>query len=208
MDKEIDFSHYSLDDLYSSAESIDRTAFPERAKRIDMLIAEKEQSLPSLESKSSLIGERATRLDRFFAALVDFIIAMIITMIILFGEFLLLGIPAIESSTKVILIETIYTLILGLAIQLTVHGYFLHQYGQTIGKRLLSIRIENLDGTQASFRKIVFVRMLPMHLLTIIQPIGQLIAGIINPLMIFGKQRRCLHDYIAKTKVCYTSTKN
>ncbi len=33
-----------------------------------------------------------------------------------------------------------------------------------------------------------------------------LIAAVINPLFIFGKQRHCLHDYIAKTKVSNTYT--
>ena len=68
----------------------------------------------------------------------------------------------------------------------------------------MSIRIENLDGTKAGFATIYFKRMLPMQLMGLIPAIGQLIVGFINPMFIFGKEKRCLHDYIAKTKVSYT----
>ena len=84
------------------------------------------------------------------------------------------------------------------------HGYLLYHYGQTIGKNYMSIRIENLDGTKANLTTIYFKRMLPMQLIGLIPSFGQVISGFINPLFIFGKQKRCLHDYIAKTKVSYT----
>lgn len=64
----------------------------------------------------------------------------------------------------------------------------------------MSMRIENLDGTKASLTTIYFKRMLPMQLIGLIPSIGQFISGIINPLFIFGKQRRCLHDYLAKKR--------
>lgn len=42
----VDFTKYSLEELYESAESIDRERFAERAELIDALIREKESSLP------------------------------------------------------------------------------------------------------------------------------------------------------------------
>jgi len=41
MDSKIDFSSYSLNDLYQSGESIDREKYPEIAKEIDGLILQK-----------------------------------------------------------------------------------------------------------------------------------------------------------------------
>jgi uncharacterized RDD family membrane protein YckC len=67
----------------------------------------------------------------------------------------------------------------------------------------MGIRIENLDGTQATFSTILLKRMLPIQVVGIIPSVGSIIAGLVNPLFIFGKDKRCLHDYIAKTKVCY-----
>jgi hypothetical protein len=69
----------------------------------------------------------------------------------------------------------------------------------------MSIRIENLDNTKANLMTIYFKRMIPMQILSIVPFGGQFIAGIVNPLFIFGKEKRCLHDYVAKTKVCYTN---
>ena len=85
------------------------------------------------------------------------------------------------------------------------HGYLLANYAQTIGKHFLSIRIENLDGTQASFTTIFFKRLLVMQVIAQIPMVGTIIAGLINPLFIFAKEKRCLHDYIAQTKVSYTA---
>ncbi len=47
--------------------------------------------------------------------------------------------------------------------------------------------------------------MLPLSLCAHIPMVGPLI-NLVNPLFIFGKERRCLHDYIAKTQVCNVST--
>jgi len=86
---------------------------------------------------------------------------------------------------------------------LILQGYLLFNYGQTIGKHYMGTRIENLDGTKADLKKILLLRILPMSLCSIIPAVGQFITGIVNPLFIFGKEKRCLHDYIAKTKVSY-----
>ncbi|MCG7547477.1 hypothetical protein [Pseudoalteromonas sp. Of7M-16] len=53
MARKIDFSTYSLNDLYLSAQAIDRDKYPERAKEIDRLIAEKEESNPDAHMKKS-----------------------------------------------------------------------------------------------------------------------------------------------------------
>jgi hypothetical protein len=45
--------------------------------------------------------------------------------------------------------------------------------------------------------------MLPMQVISFIPGVGSIVAGLVDPLFIFGKDKRCLHDYIAKTKVCY-----
>ena len=197
MDSKIDFSSYSLNDLYSSAESIDRDIYPERAKEIDDLIRKKEAEHPEEIDTTKDIGEKATKTDRLLAALIDGVIT-IIAMIPLFNY---VGLAAFENPTLPLISGTF---IYGVFLNFTLHGYLLHYYGQTIGKHFMSIRIENLDGSKASFSTIYLKRMLPMQLIGLVPSIGQFIAGFINPLFIFGKQRRCVHDYIAKTKVSYT----
>ncbi len=196
MDSEIDFSTYTLDELYSSAKAIDREAYPERAKEIDNLIKTREAQSPSVNVVSKVAGEKATRSDRLVAAIVDGVLGVVCFIPV----FMLVGFDNLSQPTL-----TLSAGLLGYGIlsTLVLHGYLMYQRGQTIGKSLMSIRIENLDGTQASFTTIYFKRMLCMQLLSLVPSVGQFIAGFVNPLFIFGKDKRCLHDHLAGTKVSY-----
>ena len=196
MDSEIDFSTYTLDELYSSARAIDREAYPERAKEIDDLIETREAQNPSENIVSKVAGEKATRSDRLVAAIVDGVLGVVCFIPV----FILVGFDNLSQPTL-----TLSASLLGYGIlsTLVLHGYLMYQRGQTIGKSLMSIRIENLDGTQASFTTIYFKRMLCMQLLSLVPSVGQFIAGFVNPLFIFGKDKRCLHDHLAGTKVSY-----
>ncbi|WP_024609695.1 RDD family protein [Pseudoalteromonas sp. TB64] len=198
MEFEIDFSTYSLDDLYSSARGIDREKYPERAKEIDDLIRQKELESPNVASVSKDIGEKATRTDRLIAAIID----LIVSVVALIPLFMYVSMSASEIPALWLAIASIAY---GTATTMILHGYLMYNYGQTIGKYSLSIRIENLDGTKASFTTIYFKRLLPMQLLTLVPSIGELIAGFFNPLFIFGDEKRCLHDHLAGTKVSYTN---
>ncbi|WP_457934592.1 RDD family protein [Pseudoalteromonas sp. SCSIO 43210] len=196
MDSQIDFSTYTLDELYSSAKAIDREAYPERAKEIDNLIKTREAQSPSVNVVSKVAGEKATRSDRLVAAIVDGVLGVVCFIPV----FMLVGFDNLSQPTL-----TLSAGLLGYGIlsTLVLHGYLMYQRGQTIGKSLMSIRIENLDGTQASFTTIYFKRMLCMQLLSLVPSVGQFIAGFVNPLFIFGKDKRCLHDHLAGTKVSY-----
>jgi uncharacterized RDD family membrane protein YckC len=84
---------------------------------------------------------------------------------------------------------------------LVVQGYLLHRYGQTIGKRLLGIRIVSaFDGQLLPLGKIFGLRYVPIQLASVIPVIGTILP-IADVLFIFREDRRCLHDLIAGTKV-------
>jgi uncharacterized RDD family membrane protein YckC len=78
--------------------------------------------------------------------------------------------------------------------------------GQTIGKRLLGIRIvRNLDGSNPGFARAWLLRSLVIGLIgmligTLLPIVGNLFP-IVNYGFIFRADRRCLHDLIADTKV-------
>lgn len=203
MDSKINFNNYTLEELYDSARSIDRDAYPDRAKEIDELIVKRQSEQPPGEieenSEHKIAGEKATRWDRLWAALIDAVVHLVAT-IPLFWHF---GMEAFKDpSVYLIVIALIYGLLMTLLLQ----GYLLFNYGQTIGKHIIGTRIENLDGTQADIKRVLLLRILPMSLCSVIPSVGQFITGFINPIFIFGKERRCLHDYIAKTKVSYVGT--
>ncbi len=76
----------------------------------------------------------------------------------------------------------------------------LYRYGQTIGKRIMGIRITRTDGTRAGLARIVVLRYILMGLVNAIPVVG-VITSLLDPLLIFQKSRRCLHDLIADTVV-------
>ena len=75
-----------------------------------------------------------------------------------------------------------------------------YRYGQTIGKRVMGIRVVRTDGSRVAFSRFVFLRWLPMFIVGIIPWIGYL-SGLVDALLIFRDSHQCLHDNIADTRV-------
>lgn len=68
--------------------------------------------------------------------------------------------------------------------------------GQTIGKRLLEIKVVRSDGTAASLGRIFWKRNFLNWLLCLIP-----LYGLVDLLFIFGERRQCIHDSLADTIV-------
>lgn len=89
---------------------------------------------------------------------------------------------------------------------LMVLGFMIYQWyliattGQSLAKRWMGIKIVRLDGSPVGFVHGVILRSWVLGALSNIPVLGA-IVGIVNPLMIFGEERRCLHDHIAGTRV-------
>ncbi|GLQ47040.1 hypothetical protein GCM10007862_20910 [Dyella lipolytica] len=88
-------------------------------------------------------------------------------------------------------------IVLGLII---INCVLLHRNGQTIGKRALSIKVVRKDGSRVPLTRFIFLRFLPVELFRFIPFVGGII-GLVDTLMIFGSERRCMHDLIADTIV-------
>ncbi|MDP6377790.1 MAG: RDD family protein [Pseudomonadales bacterium] len=85
---------------------------------------------------------------------------------------------------------------------LNAHGLLTR--GQTPGKRMLGVRIEHVTGVPLSSALHV-VRTLGVVLLTIVAIFiaggGALILFAVDVLFVFGARERCLHDYLAASRV-------
>ena len=88
----------------------------------------------------------------------------------------------------------------GWAVFLILNGYLLKNRGQTIGKIIVKTKIVDLNGNLPSISKIIVFRYLILGFVEQIPTLGGLVA-LVNALFIFGKDRRCLHDYMAGTRV-------
>jgi uncharacterized RDD family membrane protein YckC len=88
----------------------------------------------------------------------------------------------------------------GLVAMLALCGYQLYlsaTANQSIGKRLLKIRVARTDGSRVSVFRILILRN------AVPQAMGALcnLFGLVDAVFIFGDARRCAHDYIADTIV-------
>lgn len=85
-------------------------------------------------------------------------------------------------------------------VYLLIHGWLLHRHAQTVGKKLLGIKIVDMDGHKASVGRIMLLRFLPVTLGSMLPVAGGLIS-LIDILLIFRQDRRCAHDLLAGTQV-------
>jgi uncharacterized RDD family membrane protein YckC len=153
----------------------------------------------------------AGRGARFLAVLIDGVLPMILG----FGVLAAIAIPAYQhfqqSRTPGIeppapggshLLLAPFATIGGLLIvgYLVYNVVLVYLYGQTFGKRLMNIRVVRMDGSRVAFSRFIFLRWLPVTLLSAIPVVGGLVA-LLDPLLIFRESSRCLHDDIADTRV-------
>jgi uncharacterized RDD family membrane protein YckC len=71
--------------------------------------------------------------------------------------------------------------------------------GQTIGKKMVGIKVVRKDGSQASLGRIFWLRNVVNVIIAAFLPF--IYYYVIDPLFIFGERQQCLHDLIADTIV-------
>ncbi|MBC6428432.1 MAG: RDD family protein [Cellvibrionales bacterium] len=140
----------------------------------------------------------AHRSQRLAAALIDEGIALL-WLIPLFNRYDIFA--HAQRGEPAPLNAVIQISILAFLFFLLAHGYLLHRYGQTIGKRILRIAVATLDFQVPPFNRLIALRYLPFRVLGAIP--GLAILTLLNPLFIFRQDRRCLHDHLAGTQVIY-----
>ncbi|MES2935461.1 MAG: RDD family protein [Pseudomonadota bacterium] len=75
------------------------------------------------------------------------------------------------------------------------------RYAQTFGKRIMKVRVVRSDGIeQCGLGRYFWLRAVVPALIGGIPFVGWIFT-LVDILMIFGENRRCLHDMIADTKV-------
>lgn len=74
------------------------------------------------------------------------------------------------------------------------------EHGQTIGKKLMKIKIMRTDGSPISLGRWFVHRQLVLGLVGVIPYVGWLVS-LVDSCLIFRENRQCLHDQIADTVV-------
>jgi uncharacterized RDD family membrane protein YckC len=158
----------------------------------------------------------ATRMSRFLAVLCDtlpgialavlwLILAVLMTPGILSGGFN----PAIGGFARLGLV--IAAGVVGALGILVWNAVLVYRHGQTIGKRMMGIRVVRTDGSRVAFARYLFLRYLALVVIcTVLGVIGTVVLHfkhlgsllqLADYLLIFRASRLCLHDNIADTKV-------
>jgi uncharacterized RDD family membrane protein YckC len=139
----------------------------------------------------------ATRGQRAIAASVDSLVALLLSVPLVFHfkfvERLLQGedIPTgVELEFEV----------LGFLLFMLVNAYFLAKNGQTLGKKLLGIRIATLDGGIPGLWRTMALRYGSVSFATMLPYVGYVVY-VLDPVFIYRADRRCIHDLIAGTQV-------
>jgi len=138
----------------------------------------------------------ASRWKRLAASLIDAVLIVPFLFPILYT---LGALESIDSRIVPLNLQIQSSLLAGLLFFL-LNAYLLSKHGQTIGKKILNIGIVNLSGKIPPLFPLFTKRYIAMTLLTYIPLFGNLIS-LIDCLLIFRKDKRCLHDFIAGTTV-------
>jgi uncharacterized RDD family membrane protein YckC len=142
----------------------------------------------------------ADRVIRLVAKIVDGLIMGAVGVVVVLAA---VGLPELSGNTETRGIITGVAVLIGVGAFVAVGVYnliLLHRHGQTIAKRMFGIRIVRSDGSPCDLLRIIFARWLPVTLISMIPLIGG-IMSLVDPLMIFRDDQRCLHDLIADTIV-------
>ncbi len=148
-----------------------------------------------------IIGDDAVlaeRKDRFLAAIIDGVIGLLVGLPIVFLAGPYLGFDGLGSQPgyQYLIPATIF----GFIMFVLIHGYLLSKYGQTVGKKVLKIKIVSTEDEKVGLVKLLMLRYLPISVATLVPIAGSFLPAA-DALFIFRKDRRCVHDLIAGTRV-------
>ena len=154
------------------------------------------------------LAERGTRL---LAASIDELILLALSLPMIFGA--LPGLSAMAEGgadlqeldvSQVVnaMLRGPGTLITAVALiaWCVITAWLVARNGQTIGKRMLGIKVVRTNGSTASLARILLLRNVVNGLPMLLPTLG-LLYQLVDPLFIFQPSRKCLHDLIADTIV-------
>ena len=150
----------------------------------------------NLENNDSSESVDATRISRLLASFVDGLTILPFTAALMYFTG---GFDGFKEGVQPSFSYTLIMGLIGIGIFVLMHGKIMIRDGQTWGKKAFNIKMVSLDGSNVTgamlLKRYSFYWLVPQV------PVAGQILSMINILFIFGKTKRCLHDYIAGTRV-------
>jgi uncharacterized RDD family membrane protein YckC len=153
-------------------------------------------SYPKSAAKKVKNTELAPLGMRFLGFLIDWLIlgALFFLIMYLSGS---INFDELATREKSDVYEAVKNNTMSAVLIMMIQAYFLYTSGQTIGKKLLGMRIVTADNEKPSFIKLILLRYGLIGFIS-----GIPLVMILDAIFIFvGTERRCLHDYLSGTKV-------
>lgn len=97
--------------------------------------------------------------------------------------------------------DPIFGFFAGQVTYVLLNGFLLFTQGQTIGKKLVGIRIIRSNGDHPNMTRSYGLRYFLPSAISVLSPWAVMIFWLVDSLFIFQKSRRCIHDLIADTVV-------
>ena len=201
---EIDYSKYTLQEMYEVYAKLDNERDFFEANEIFDEIQKREKELP-------FTGEvkLAPRGLRLIAISID---AAIVLLLCTFAFRFLYRSFFTFDFRRIISLDTDYLLLINFIavgssclIYFLINGYSLHKSGQTIGKKIIGIKITDEKGGVPPLSKTYLIRFFIPAIIASLPVFGYLL-WFIDALFIFTKNKKCLHDHIAETQVRYSGS--
>lgn len=151
---------------------------------------------PGAQREVEFLAERSTRLVGSMLDAFLYLLAAI-------PGFVVMGV--LSESTKNIFESPAVLGTIGLP-ELCLVGYqwyLVSTTGQSLAKKWLKMKVVKMDGSDVDFVSGVIMRVWIVQAMAMLPMVGGFI-GLIDAVMIFSDDRRCLHDRIAGTKVIMT----
>ena len=139
----------------------------------------------------------ASRWARLGASIIDSIIMMLVVMPVMYFTG---GFDGVVEGVQPGFVYMFSMGILSFIVFFVINYRFLVANGQTIGKKVLEIKIVDLNGNVPVFQPQLLIRY-AVYILPGQIPVVGTIFSFVNVLFIFTKEKRCIHDLVAKTKV-------
>lgn len=152
--------------------------------------------VPLCVNCSSPYIPRGSRGSRFVANLIDSAVVSLpaVACLLLFVVF---SATSGKDQPELAALLMVGGLFVGVAAGFGVQIAMQVRFAQSVGKRMMKLKVVRNDGSPVELWRIILLRNLALQVAA--QLCG--FVGIIDALMIFGDEMRCLHDLVADTVV-------
>lgn len=148
------------------------------------------------------VGSLATRMSRLKAAIIDTVLfgLAVAPLTFVYTKLTAMGADGTEGALGTTEIGAMLISAVALIVLTVLNIRYVQANGQSIGKRFVDIKVVRKNGSRASLARIFWLRNVVNSIPGLLPFVGNFYA-LVDCLVIFRDDQRCIHDHIADTIV-------